>query len=375
MRFLTAIAAFAALLVATSCSGGSGATAPKACAGLRRPGVPLAFAPAKAPTLERARCIGLQYAAVIGPQSWGRLPRIMRRASPNLAAWQERSLLYACNACGMAGFGLDWVRAHHPDWILHSLQGTEIHPQEHPNWVLLNFTDPTYQSAWGVHVRKSLAAGGWFGVYVIDAGNDPDWSDVPIDPSTGQPMTEAQRRQFLADALSLVRAVLKIQVYSVLASNGPPSILNFHQVNSTDAVTVGDGFARLTGAEWTTELDYYRQVDIWHSGIYVGDRGHLSHAQLLYGLASFLLVAIPRDSAYIAPARPDLPLYAIHPGTPPDTPATQVGPVWVRTYPEAVVAVNPSEVAGTVEMGAAGKVTMGPESAAIETDGHLITTG
>jgi hypothetical protein len=169
--------------------------------------------------------------------------------------------------------------------------------------------------------------------------------------------------------------VLKIQILSVLASNGPPTILNFHQVNSTDAVTVGRGFARLAGADWTTVLHYYRQVDIWQSGTYVGDTGRLSRAQQLYGLASFLLVAIPRGSAYIAPARPDLPLYAIEPGTPPDTPATAVGPVWVRTYPNAIVAVNPSEVAGTVEMGSAGKVMMGPESAAIETGGHLLTTG
>jgi hypothetical protein len=375
MRYLTAIAALAALLAAASCGGGSGTTAPRVCAGLRRPGVPLVFAPAKAPARERARCIGFQYSAVIGPLGWGTLPRTMRKASPNLAAWQERSLLYACNACGLAGFGLDWVRAHHPDWILHSLQGTEIHPQDHPKWVLLNFTDPKFQYAWAVHVRKSLAAGGWTGVEVIDAGNDPDWSDIPIDPSTGRSMTEAHRRQYLARALTLVRATLKIQLYSLLAANGPPTILSFDQVNSTDAVTVGDGFARLTGTDWTTELDYYRQVDIAHSGTYVDDRGHLSHAQLLYGLASFLLVAIPRDSAYIAPVRPDLPLYAIHPGTPPDTPAVAVGPVWVRTYPNAVVAVNPSVVAATVEMGAAGKVTMGPESAAIETGGHLLTTG
>jgi hypothetical protein len=375
MRFLTAIAAFAALLAAMSCEGGSGVTAPRACQGLRRPGVPLAFAPVRAPTPARARCIGVQYSAVIGRRDWGTLPRIMRRADSNLAAWQERSLLYACNGCGLAGFGLDWVRAHHPDWILHSEVGTEIHPQSHPNWVLLNFTDPKYQFAWAVDVRKSLTAGGWTGVEVIDADNDPDWSDIPIDPSTGEPMTEAQRRQFLADALSLVRATLKNQGFSVLASNGPPAILNFHQVNSTDAVTVGHGFARLAGADWDTVLHYYRQVDIWESGAYVADRGPLSRAQMLYGLASFLLVAIPRDSAYVAPASPNLPLYGVHPGTPPDAPATAVGPVWVRAYPDAVVAVNPSDVAATVEMGAAGRVTMGPESAVIETDGRLITTG
>jgi hypothetical protein len=169
--------------------------------------------------------------------------------------------------------------------------------------------------------------------------------------------------------------VLKIQIYSLLATNGPPAIVNFHQVNSTDAVMLERGFARLTGADWTTELHYYRQVDLARSGTYVADSGPLSRAEQLYGQASFLLVAIPRDSAYIAPARPDLPLYAFDPGTPPDTPPTSVGPVWVRTYPNAVVAVNPADAAGTVEMGAAGQVTMGPESAAIETGGRLITTG
>ena len=46
---------------------------------------------------------------------------------------------------------------------------------------------------------------------VIDAGNDPDWSGIPVDPSTGKPMTERQRRFDLAAALALVRAVLKLQ--------------------------------------------------------------------------------------------------------------------------------------------------------------------
>jgi hypothetical protein len=376
MRSLTAIAAFAALLTAVSCGGGSGATAPRACAGLRKPGVSLAFAPAKAPTLDRARCVGVQYTAVIGPQSWGTLPRTMRRANSNLAAWQKRSLLYACNGCGLAGFGLDWVRAHHPGWIVHSQSGAEIHPQQHPTWVLLNFTSNKYRNAWAVHVSKSLAAGGWTGVDVVDAGNDPDWSQIPIDPSTGKPMTERQRRFDLAAALALVRAVLKLRGgYSVLAANGPPSVFDFAQVNSTDTVTTGVGFARLSGQAWNTELAYYQQAGDSEVGTFIPDRGPLSRPQLLYGLAGFLLVAIPRDSAYIAPARPDLPLYAIQPGAPPGSPATAVGPVWVRTYPNAVVAVNPSDVAGSVEMGAAGRVTMGPESAAIETGGHLLTTG
>ena len=375
MRFLTAIAALAALLVAASCGGGSGATAPRACAGLRRPGIPLAFAPAKAPTAARARCLGLQYSAVIGRLAWGTLPQTMRTASPSLAAWQQRSLLYACNGCGLAGFGLDWVRAHHPGWIMHSESGAEIHPHQHPSWVLLNFTAPKYENAWGVHVRKSLAAGGWTGVDVIDAGNDPDWSDIPVNPPTGEPMTEGQRRFDLAAALALVRAVLKLPGYSLLATNGPPSVIDFDQVNSTDAVTAGRGFARLGGPAWRTVLDYYRQVGIWQVGTYVPDRGQLTRAQAVYGLAGFLLVQIPRSSAYVAPDPPGSPLYAIQPGTPPDTPPMQRGPVWLRTYPNGMVAVNPSTVAATVTLGGAGQVVIGPESAAIETGGHLITSG
>jgi hypothetical protein len=375
MRFLTALATLVAVLMAVSCEGNSAATEPAACSGLKRPGVPLAFAPAQPPSLQTARCLSAQYTAVIGPQSWGKLPSVIRKPDPNMAAWQQRSLLYACNGCGLAGFGLAWVRDHHPAWILHSAQGTEVHPQEHPGWVLLDFADPKYQSAWALHVRKSLAAGGWTGVNMIDADNDPDWSDTPIDPATGGLMTDAARRRHLADALALVRATLKIQGYSLLANNGPPTVIDFFQVNSTDAVSLRDGFARVSGADWNALLRYYRHASGEGVGTYVADQPGLTRAQALYGLASFMLVAIPRDSAYDAPGSANNPIYAIDPGTPPTTPATADGPVWTRTYPNATVAVNPSDISATVTLGSAGPVTLGPRSAAIEASGHLLTSG
>jgi hypothetical protein len=374
MRLLTAVAAMAALLAAVSCEGHSASSTPKACSGLRRPGVPLAFAPERAPSAARARCIGVQYAAVVGQLGWNRLPKMMRRSSPGLLAWQQRSLLYACNRCGLAGFGLGWVRAHHPDWIMHSSAGVEIHSLAHPDWVLLNFTDPRYYSAWAQHVRHSLIAGGWTGVEVIDAGNDPDWSDVPVDPSTREPMTEAHRRHYLARALALVRATLKIQGYSLLADNGPPSVVSFDQINSTDAVTVGEGFARLAGSAWDTAFRYFQKAGGWKSGVYVRDDPGLNRHQAIYGLASFMLVAVPRGSAYVGTAAAGSPIYQISPGAVPATPATKDGDVWVRTYPNAVVAVNPSDVAGAVSMGSAGRVTIPPRSAAIEAGGHLLTS-
>ena len=340
MRFLTAIAALAALLVVASCGGGSNATAPRTCAGLRRPGVPLVFAPAKAPTFERARCIGLQYAAVIGRQSWGTLPRIMHRASPGLAAWQERSLLYACNACGLAGFGLDWVRAHHADWIMHSVQGTEVHPQRHPNWVLLDFTDPAYQSAWAVHVRKSLAAGGWTGVDLIDAGNDPDWSDVPVDPSTGQPMTEPQRRQDLADALTS-RAGGAEDPGLLAAGRERPAV--DRQLPPDQQHRCRHARTRLRAPhrrDWDGRaplLPAGRQLAV---GAYVAGSGPPlagSSCSALRASCWSRSRATRRTSLRPGPTCP----CTFHPGTPPDTPPTAVGPAWVRTYPNAVVAVNP----------------------------------
>jgi hypothetical protein len=372
MRILTAAAMMAALVAAVSCEGQSASTAPQACAGLRRPGVPLAYMPVRAPSVARARCIGVQYAAVVGRLGWGTLPKIMHRANANLQAWQQRSLLYACNRCGLAGFGLGWVRAHHPTWIMHSAQGTEIHPDDHPGWVLLNFTDPKYQYAWGVHVRKSLAAGGWTGVEVIDADNDPDWSDVPIDPATDELMTDANRRRYLAHALALIRATLKLQLFSLLADNGPPTVVSFDQINSTDAVTVGDGFAHLSGTAWKTQLHYFQKASGWGTGVYVRDEQGLTRAETVYGLAAFMLVAIPRDSAYSGSGSPSSSVYQISPGATPTTPATKHGEVWTRAYPNAVVAVNPSDVPASVPMGSAGQVTIPPRSAAIETGGHLL---
>jgi hypothetical protein len=212
-------------------------------------------------------------------------------------------------------------------------------------------------------------------VEVIDAGNDPDWSDVPIDPATGLLMTDAHRRQYLAHALALIRATLKIQGYSLLADNGPPTVVSFDQINSTDAVTVGDGFAHLSGTAWETQLHYFQRAGGWESGVYVRDGTGLDRSETIYGLAAYMLVAIPRDSAYSGSGSPSSSVYQISPGATPTTPATKQGEVWTRSYPNAVVAVNPSDVAGSVPMGSAGQVTIPPRSATIETDGHLLTSG
>ena len=344
MRFLTAIAALAALLVAVSCEGGSNATAPRTCSGLRRPGVPLAYAPAKAPTPERARCIGLQYAAVIGRRSLGHAAA--HHAHERARAWPPgRSGRCSMPATLAAWPGSAWTGCA-PITPTGSCTRCRA-PRCTRSGIRTGCcsTSPTRRTSrrGAVHVRKSLAAGGWTGVEVIDAGNDPDWSDVPIDPSTGQPMTEPQRRQYLADALTLVRATLKIEVYSVLASNGPPSIVNFHQINSTDAVTVGAGLRPpdRCGVDDRARTTTGRSTS-GESGTYVGDRG-----PPLACPAAVWPGELPagRDPARLGVHRPcgARPARCMHsiPGrlrTPRPRPSGRCG---CGRIPNAVVAVNP----------------------------------
>jgi hypothetical protein len=151
-------------------------------------------------------------------------------------------------------------------------------------------------------------------------------------------------------------------------------VVSFDQINSTDAVTVGEGFARLAGSAWDTAFRYFQKAGGWKSGVYVRDDPGLNRGQTIYGLASFMLVAVPRGSAYVGTGGAGSPIYQISPGAVPATPATKDGGVWVRKYPNGVVAVNPSDIAGSVSLGSAGRVTIPPRSAAIEAGGHLLTS-
>ena len=87
-------------------------------AGVQRPAPPGRAARVRAgppPTVARARCLGAQYAAVFGRRRGGRYRRSCSRATRTLLRGRQRSLLYACNGCGLAGFGADLDARHHPE--------------------------------------------------------------------------------------------------------------------------------------------------------------------------------------------------------------------------------------------------------------------
>jgi hypothetical protein len=372
-RILIGLAAVLALV-----GGCGGEAAPNvdtsSCPRVPRPAVALTDQPPAVPSPGDAACLAERYANLVGDASWGTLPRVIAATSPATRTWQRRLLQYAvddCSDCAQAGLDLAWVRRHHPEWILHDVLGREVHPVDHPSWVLLDFGNPEEQAAWADRVELSLAAGGWTGVEVTDASNLPKWTSLPMDPRTDLPMTEVDRATYLAQALTLVRGALKTSGFSLVAVNVPPSIVEPSQIGSTDGVTVRMGFARLRDDAWQQLFDYFQAADGRFVGAWVADRrGPFDRSQLVYGLASYLLVSGPLSS-YEVDADPADPLYRIDPGEPLKG-AEPVHGAWVRTFARGVVAVNPGEVSVTVPLGSTGDRTLPPGGAAIVTAAGLV---
>jgi Hypothetical glycosyl hydrolase family 15 len=363
-------------VAATACARGPAPAPPAACASAERPGVPLAIRLAAPPTRARALCIARQYAAVFATSDgWGRLPQAMRSTSPTLQLWEERSLLYACDGCPTALFSLPWVAANHPDWIAHTAAGADVHPIGHPELTLLDFTSLEYQSAWAARMAQVLEHDGFTGVDVVDASNDPRWDGVPVVENVDVPrreLDERARRFLLGKALAVVRDVLKQRGFLLAAENGPAEVVLPNQINSTDAVSVGTGFAKASGAGWGTLFRYFHRVFRERVGALVWDvRRPLSERQRVYGLASYLLVAATPVAAYGVAADPSDPLYRISLGQPTDGEPVPQGQAWVRAYAGGAVVVNPALVPATVQLDGR-RLDLPPQSAAIEDGNRLI---
>jgi len=372
------VATLAAVVAACGGSGGAATDAnPPPCPRTRADTIPLALRLAGRPPADGPELCGLvRYRAVLATESWGDMPKKLRAVEPDAQVWQERSLLYSCDRCDVAAFHLPWIRSHHPEWILRTADGAEIHPADHPAWVLLDFADPSYQGAWSLRVQQSLDAGGWTGVEIADAGNEPEWSGTPVDPRTQAELAPDDRATYLAQALSLVHAAMRTHGFFLLAQNGPPDVIEPAQINSADALATGSGFARLRGTEWTTLLRYYLQVGRERAAAFVFESGpDPSEKRDVYGLASYLLVATPQGAYGLAQGAQLTPLYDLDLGSPdPDVLAEQVGEAWRRTYPGGAAAVNPSELPTDLTLGAVGEITLPPGGAAIAVGKRLVTS-
>jgi hypothetical protein len=376
-RALTAAAALACV-IATGCGGGSSAPttpAPPRCAGVTRPATPLLIRLRRLPTLAAATCLGRTYTNVVAPD-WPGLPGRVQDGDQGVHVFQERVLQYGfvpCPDCPRPGLDLAEVRRDHPDWILKDASGGDVHPPGHPGWVMFDISDPEYLAAWAMAVEAQLGAGGWTGVELVDAGNLPAWTNSPIDPNTGQDMTVTDHARYLAQAMAEVRGGLKSNNFAVIAQNRPFTIIDPHQINSSDAVSVQRGFARLRGSAWTSLYAYFEAALDSRVGAWVWDGGELDHQQRVFGLASYLLVSGLWSGYSVLPGT-ERKLYELNLGVPAAVPIRQGGAL-VREFDSGAVAVNPGPAPATVQLpGQSGPLVLPAEGAVIEVKGRLTTS-
>jgi hypothetical protein len=372
---LVLIAACAA--VAAACNGSGGAVSsehvPARCAARSRPATPLLIRLRVEPTAEQAACIARTYLNLVAPD-WKQLPQQVHAAEPAARVWETRSLQYGftpCGGCPQPGLNPDTVRANNPDWILHDSAGEEVHPPDHPTWVMFDISNVDYLQAWAEAAENDLAGGGWTGTVLVDAGNGPAWVSPPIDPATGSPMTDQAHATYLAQAMATVRGGLKTSGFSMIAENGPFTIVNPAQIGSSDAVSVGRGFALLQGEGWEALYRYFEEALDRRVGSWVWDdeRG-LTREQRVFGLASYLLVSGPTGAYAVTPGK-DTALYDLNPGIPADLPVRRDGAL-VRAFDTGAVAVNPGDAPAVIELpGETRSFTLPPGGAVIEVGGKL----
>jgi hypothetical protein len=375
--------AAAALLLTAGCGGDGASTSaiplpPAACAARPAGAVPLATAPRDEPTEREAVCLARLYSAVIGDAGW-EVADTAWAAEASVRLWQRRSLLSAgasCPRCAPGGMPLAWVRSHRPEWILRAADGAEVRTGD--GGVLLDFGDPDYQAEWAARVVPELVEGRWSGAAMVDAGNDPDWSETPVDPRTERPMTPSARSRYLAEALALVHAELRLNAMTLLAFNGPASIPVAEQLGGADAVSPGAGFAGRRGDRWLELFDYFRLALDRGVAAVTWDRARLPERERAWAVASWLLVAAPGSAYGVAGAAGagDPLLARLRPGTLEDAPPpVQQGPAWVRELADATVAVNPGTEPAPVDLGEAGGIELAPGEAVVAVGAEVVAGG
>ena len=380
MRHGVRAAPLALAVLAAGCLGGSAASTsapPPHCAATTPPAVALTIEPSRQPGSAGAACLARTYQNVVGSPDWSEMPKRFAAANPSVHTWQTRVLQYGftpCQGCPQPGLDLNEVRRDHPDWILRDAAGAEVHPLDHPDWVLFDFSNVLFQAAWDANVTQQLTKEGWTGVVLVDAGNTQEWSATPIDPVTGRPMTDSDRAGYLAQALTVVRAGMKINGFSLVADNAPASVVDSPQIASTDAVTLGAGFAYRTGLAWQTLFTYFEAAVDAHVGAWVEDDGDIDdQGRRVFGLASYMLVSGPQSSYGIEPSVAADPLYRVDLGQPLDV-AVKEGELWTREFSAGSVAVNPSAGAQAVTLAFGGNVTVPAGGAVIAVDDHTYST-
>jgi len=204
----------------------------------------------------------------------------------------------------------------HPSWILHNAAGQPLYiPWGCSDGTCPQFAgdiaDPEYRHAW-IAEAKSALAGGYSGLWIDDVnlvfavGNDRGEHEAPIDPRTGEQMTEQAWEQYVVTFVEEIRAALpgvEIVHNSVWYAGGPQRWENplvKREIAAADYINLERGVndPNMTGGsgEWSLQafLSFIDSVHAAGRGVLL--EGFDNSAQgREYNLAAYFLVSTGDD--------------------------------------------------------------------------------
>jgi hypothetical protein len=201
----------------------------------------------------------------------------------------------------------------HPDWILRDARGNKLYIQFACNGTTCtqyagDIGSPEFRANWIADAKARLAHG-YKGAFIDDVNMEMRVSDgtghavAPIDPRTGQPMTLAAWRRYMADFMVQVRAALPGAeiVHNALWFDGDRDPDVARELHAADLIEIERGIndRGLVGGHGKygiqTWLDFVDHRHADGKGVIL-DASSGSPAGRLYGLAGYLLLSSGRDA-------------------------------------------------------------------------------
>jgi hypothetical protein len=234
--------------------------------------------------------------------------------------WDSRNSWYAQTWAyedAYAIYNPSTLASQHPEWILKDASGNKLYIP----WGCSNGTCPQYAADIGnpgwrqyfIDLCKAVIAKGYKGLHIDDVnmgmtvGNGAGQDVAPIDPRTGEPMTDDAWKSYFAEFMEQLRAALpgvEIAHNAVwFAGGGQHDGTNPYvarEIRSADFINLERGFndGGLTGGtgSWSV-FALMRFIDNVHSAgghiVVQGYAGDLASAE--YNLAAYLLISDGRD--------------------------------------------------------------------------------
>jgi hypothetical protein len=210
------------------------------------------------------------------------------------------------------------LSSQHPEWILKDAHGNPLYipfgcsggtcPQ-----YAADITNPDYRQSWINNLKAELAHG-YKGVFVDDVnmnlqvGNGQEEHVAPIDPSTGQPMTENAWSHYMAHFMAEIRAALPASVEIVHnaiwfagedAGTTNPDIKS--EISSANYIYLERGVndSGLTGGNGRWSLNsffsYIDQIHTLGKGVVLDGKAD-DPKGLEYNLAAYFLISTGNDA-------------------------------------------------------------------------------